>query len=387
MTNTNGRRPVERLVAENVPEAIWLRLRRLVSSQLCCKLIAAHKPAMSAEILERKASGMAWAVRSALGYWDTREGGLNSRILSRYYALLQISIAEQISSADPSNDLATVQRHTEYGHGLFSLTGESGDFPGNYYIGCLGSGHFPAYCRHLGVDLKRHTHEKRPRAIASGDMPKLLSLSDLLCRVPELQEVLQEYLGCDSLSFHIGYASRNMELRAKRLSESGFRKTEPPAPGAMTTTYVAIYPHGSNVTAEQLNQYGFPIKNIEAEASKLSDDEGYFVGELVHPEGELWWDYVDTYKSGYSGTSLILPFWGMTDPLVLHLSILYAFSIVVRYLPETWHTIEHGRLDHIRALLEHYLVIIDNVLPKLAVERLTRTRLQVSQPGSMNAPI
>jgi hypothetical protein len=69
------------------------------------------------------------------------------------------------------------------------------------------------------------------------------------------------------------------------------------------------------------------------------------------------------------------------------LAILYAFSIVVRYLPETWHSIEHGSLDNVRALLEHYLVIVDNVLPHLAVERLTQKRLLVVHPGSMNAPV
>jgi hypothetical protein len=389
--STINKQPIERLVAENVPEAIWLRLRRLTSSQLCRKLIAAHAPSLSEEVVDRKSSGMAWAVRSALGYWDTREGGLNSKILSRYYALLQISIAEQISSDNPKDDLTAVQRHTEYGHGLFSLTADSGDFPDNYYVGCLKSGHFPAYCQHLGLDIKTFAHERRPRKLTDADPSKLYSLSDLLCRVPELQSVLSEYLNRDPLSFHVGHASRNMELRAKKqeeyIAKTGKWVMDAPIEGPTATTYVAIYPHGSHITAEQLNSYGFSVKNIEAESSHIDADSAYFVGELTHPKEDLWWDHIETYKSGYSGTSLILPFWGMTDPLVLHLSILYAFSIVVRYLPETWHTIEHGRLDHIRALLEHYLVIVDNVLPKLAVERLTKTRLQVAQSGGLNAPI
>jgi len=43
--------PVERLVADNVPEAIWLRLRRLTSSQLCRKIIAAQAPNSYVEVL------------------------------------------------------------------------------------------------------------------------------------------------------------------------------------------------------------------------------------------------------------------------------------------------------------------------------------------------
>lgn len=116
-----------------------------------------------------------------------------------------------------------------------------------------------------------------------------------------------------------------------------------------------------------------------------SDD--YFVGELEHSKDDFWWQHIDTYKSGYCGTSVIVPFWEMIDPLVLHLTILYAFSIVVRYLSETWYEIEYGKIDHIRSLLDHCLVIVDDVLPNLAVERLTRTRLDIAQPGGFNAPI
>ena len=83
----------------------------------------------------------------------------------------------------------------------------------------------------------------------------------------------------------------------------------------------------------------------------------------------------------------MVPFWGTTDVFLLHLLILYATSILVRYLPERWHDIEDGKLDHIRALLEHYMVIVDNVLPKIVIERLTGIKLLTSQPGSMNAPV
>jgi hypothetical protein len=66
---------------------------------------------------------------------------------------------------------------------------------------------------------------------------------------------------------------------------------------------------------------------------------------------------------------------------------LYALSIIVRYLPLLWHEIEDGKLDHIRALIEHYVVIVDNVLPQLAVQRLTGRRLIAVQPGSLQGPV
>jgi hypothetical protein len=391
MDDKIAERKIERHVAENVSEAIWLRLRRLTSTQLCRKLLTSNRHDLNQEEIDSKATGMSWAVKGALGYWDTREGGLNAKVLSRYYALLQISIAEQISSGSPKEDLATVQRHTEHGHGLFTITGDgTSTFPDNYFIGCLNSGHFAAYCQSRGLAFGAYANDRRPRKWCDADKAKVVSLTDLLRRVPELQGVAKEYINHDPLSFHFGHAQRNMieksERRTAYIASHG-RFPDEAATAEMVTTYAAIYPQGSEITAEELNGYGFPIKNIREEETIGLSKEKYFVGEVQHPGTELWWNYVPSYKSGYSGTSLIVPFWGMIDPMVLHFSILYAFSIIVRYLPETWHEIEYGRLDHIRALIEHYLVIVDNVLPGIAVEQLTKTKLMVAQPGGLSAPI
>jgi hypothetical protein len=66
--------------------------------------------------------------------------------------------------------------------------------------------------------------------------------------------------------------------------------------------------------------------------------------------------------------------------------ILYALSIVVRYLPSLWYEIDHGSLDHIKALLEEYIVITDRVLPRLAIERIAGINLRVLPPDSLMGP-
>ena len=109
---------------------------------------------------------------------------------------------------------------------------------------------------------------------------------------------------------------------------------------------------------------------------------------LPYVKDKFWHEAVELYKSGYSGTTYIVPFWGtVRDPFVIHFIILYALSIIVRYLPSLWHEIEDGDLDHVRALIEHYLNIVDNVLPLLAVERITGRRLLIASPGSLAAPV
>ena len=66
---------------------------------------------------------------------------------------------------------------------------------------------------------------------------------------------------------------------------------------------------------------------------------------------------------------------------------LFALSIIVRYQPSLWHDIEEGSLNHIRSLLEYYVTIVDEVLPAIAIERVTGIKTVVHQPGSWTAPV
>lgn len=386
---------VERLVAEDVRQTVWLRLRRLTSSRLCRQIISARTSALTPEELESKSEGVAWAVRSALGYWDVNPADLNAKILTRYYALLQISIAEQVASPNPAFDLNEVQRHTEQGHGLSTLSDPAAIFPDSYYLAGSRSGHFYSYCRYKGINLGEYAFEKRPRVFSKlnpEEQGRLVSLTDLFRRVPELGPVVEEYLGVQPLSLHVGFATRNMANLSQMTRQNLMRAPRPAQMPAVATppqqiTYIAVYPQGAKITEGYLNSLGLPIKNIAAEHDSPTKSS-YFVGEFSHPAGSQWWQHLETYKSGYSGTSIILPLWGeISDAFVIHFIVLYALSIVVRYLPSLWHDIENGDLNHVRALIEHYLAIVDGVLPRMSVERITGVRLRVDQPGSMNAPV
>jgi hypothetical protein len=390
-SSSSGKPAVERLVAEDIRQTVWLRLRRLASSRLCRQIISARSSALTPDVLKSKSEGVASAVRSALGYWDSNPADLNAKILTRYYAMLQISIAEQVASPNPAYDLNEVQRHTQQGHGLSTLSDPSAVFPDNYYLAGLRSGHFYSYCQYRGIDLGEYAFEKRPRVLSKlnpVEQQRLVSLTDLFRRVPELSPVVEEYLGAQPLSLHVGIANKYLRKMAHRnwsLNPHPGRNPAYVPPDAMT--YIAVYPQGSKITEAYLNSLGLPIKNITVEHDDHTSSH-YFVGEFTHPYGSHWWEHLDTYKSGYSGTSIIVPLWGeISDAFLIHFTVLYALSIVVRYLPSLWHDIEDGDLNHIRALIEHYLAIVDGVLPRMSVERITGVRLQVVHPGSMSAPV
>lgn len=373
------KKKIERFVADDIKEATWLRLNRLTSAQLCTKIIKENNPDLHEDIIRKKAEGMSSTVRSAFGYWNTKEGGLNSKILSRYYAILQITLAEQIASKDPKADIGYVQKHTEAGHGLFLFRDEQIKFPENMLIGCLNSGHFTSYLRNLNLPIKQYASEKRPKKREDIDFAKVISLPALLSRIPELQGVVGEYLNRNPMSFQFGYSDKNVFMQRERM-EANLNKDE-------NITYAYVYSESLETTADELNKYGFEIKNIRSDDTDRENGKACFIGDVHHPANTIWWDYVESYKSNYCGTSVIVPFWEIKDPFVLHLTVLYAFSIIVRYLPEMWYEIEYGKDDYFRALLEHYLVVVDNVLPRLALERLTGVRLSVSQAGGFNAPI
>jgi hypothetical protein len=377
-----SKKQYERIVTTNFLETIWLRFSRLTSKTLARQVIASRVPGIDGDSLDRKAEGVASAVSSALGYWQTPATALGARILTRYYALLQATIAEQVAGGGPDVDLTSVQRHTEMGHGL-GVIQESDAFPHTMHVFALSSGHFASYAKFRGVALGPFAMSKRPKQwedVLAVDKPRLVSVSDLLLRIPELQLSAPESLGKAALSFQIAHSGKNR-------APSFFQKTTP-TPTVVTTYGTIRLRPSKEVTTEWLQGLGLPFKNIEAiETVESEFDEPHFVGEVQHPTDALWWDHFDHYKSDHSGTSIMTPFWGTADPAILHLVTLYALSIVVRYLPSLWQRVERGDLDHIRALLEGYISIFDHVGPGIALQRITGVPLLLTQSGGMNAPI
>jgi len=384
---------VEALIAENAQEALRLRLHRMTSATICQRMLDARHPALSIEARKAKAEGVASALRSALGYWEGSSAALNAKILAQYYFALQLSIAEQVANGEAASTLEAIQKHTEEGHGLATLRPPDLKFPENYYVSVLKSGHFPAYCKSIGVDVVKIALESKVRSwskVTTEQMPRFVSLADLLRRIPELRPVIHECLGVAPLSFHIVSSSKNLEnMQAAIMRQSVGDGQASAAEGSTKTTYVTFatsFGGGQGITPEYLAALDLPIDDIRFERSEVRN-RSEIVGELNHPLSEHWAKRLSLYHS-QTGTSLIAPLWGhIVDPFIIHFMTLYALSIVVRYLPSVWYEIEHGPLDHIRALLEQYVAIVDVALPKMGVERIAGVRMNVIYPGSLLSPI
>jgi hypothetical protein len=382
-------RRVERLIAENAHEALRLRLRRLTSATLCRRMLTIKHPQLAEESLALKSEGIASAVRSALGYWEHQPAALNARILAHYYFVLQLSIAEQVANDDPSSTLEAIQKHTEQGHGLATIRSTDRQFPDSYYVCALKSGHFPAYCRATGIELGGSAFESRPRnwsKLKQEERSRLVSLADLLRRVPELRSVVHECLGAAPLSFHIVHSMKNMARKGLGWTPAEKEAVDPGETAETYVTFATGFGGGEGVTAEYLNALNLPITNITYEKDPVTNQMD-LTGMHRHPGSELWFKSLPLYHAK-NGTSLIVLLWeGIVDPFILHFMILYALSIVVRYLPSIWYEIEHGSLDHVKALLEQYIAVSDVVLPKYGIERIAGIDVDVIYPGSMQSPV
>ena len=333
--NAQAKLDPEQLVAENIGEAVWLRFRRLTSSTLCRRTIEARAPTLPSAVAEQKGQEVASSVRGALGYWQTQPGSLNAKVLSRYYALLQVSIAEQVADPASAADLRKIQSHTESGHGLWAIAAPEGEFPANYRIACQGRGHFYEYCRYKGIDLAPNTLGRRPDSwekLAEDKRSRTVALADMFRRIPELQPLIEETLGIQPLSFRVGYDTRSPEA----LRRHAYAPGTPPREEGPVTTFIGIYPLGQKLSVEYLKSLELPFKNIR-EDNALGPRNNNFLADLEHPPGTYWHHYIEIYESGYCGMSVIVPMWGVRDISIIHFIILYALSIVVRYLPSLWH--------------------------------------------------
>ncbi len=390
---------IERLVGTDHDELLRLRLTRLKSSEMCKRLLYSKKEQASLNIedqkIEIKAIGLSSVIESAMGYFDIKADSLNTKILLRYYALLQLTLAEEVASLRNDFDLSSLQKHTESGHGLATLNNYNNEnvFSDNFFCYILQNGHFFKYLKHLKIENMSGLYfQKR---IQKGEMneqikDKLFSLSDLFRRIPELQKVINEYFDRPALVFNIGYSQRNNENRYKKQEEYSmktgkFTLNPPEGDQDIKTTYVSIYKSSPIITLDYLKSLKLPFADFEID---FSEGEEEFIFKFDHPKNGVWWDYINTYKSSYSATSYIVPLINhVNDPIIIHFMLLYSLSIIVRYLPEIWYKVTVGDLNHIGNLIEYYISILDHVLPKLMLERITGNKIHISMPGGWDAPI
>jgi len=75
---------------------------------------------------------------------------------------------------------------------------------------------------------------------------------------------------------------------------------------------------------------------------------------------------------------------GIVEYRVPALITLYAFSIMVRYMPSIWRRVEGGDWDQYLVLVRTAVTVFERLLPEQFLEAITNEGVHVSQPGSLS---
>ena len=221
--------------------------------------------------------------------------------------------------------------------------------------------------------------------------PKLIvNIDDLFRRIPELNNVIEEYTDKPPLSFCIGHSEQNMfnnsKLWEKQIAEEGFGAFENLKRTDKDSVIISFYESSPEITIDYLKKLNLPFYDYSIE--KDSSDNNERICAKFDFKTQYWHQELDTYSSSYSPTTIIAPLWDkVIDPIIINFALLYSLSIIVRYMPDLWYDIKSGELNHYGSLIEYYISTIDHVLPLEMLSRITGTEISIHQPGSLFGPI
>lgn len=370
---------IRRLTAENPLHAVVTRLQQFASNKLAAKLVerraAAEGATMPREIIARKATGIAYSMRSALDYiLSTSNERLNRRVLSLYYGAMAFAQAEMLASPSGPIDLHQVEGMTKQGHGVYTLVMPAGGFA-DLRVGVLASGFLPQWMNFLGHDTSLYPR-KRPRS--PGDLDKIptemvCSLRDLFASMPEIDDLFYEVFGGPPRWVSVAYDSKG-NLTAHRADQAK----------RVASTYGLFIDRSGLICAQSLATAGWPLAEVQ-QTRDYEESGNFFRARVDHTGEDLFWSVLPTYFSPFGDSKkLLLPtVGGLRDYRVIAFVTLYALSIVARYNPSLWQRVEGGDEDQYLALFKAALDVWERLLPEQFLESIAGETVRTAQPGSM----
>ena len=147
-----------------------------------------------------------------------------------------------------------------------------------------------------------------------------------------------------------------------------------------THTYIKFIDQFGRLTPVDISGFPGPISDI-SEVDSEGDGRHYRV--LVNHEGlSQPWDALKLHHSPFERTSLLLPVFGVVHEYrMICFVLLYALSIIVRYRPSLWRRIQDGDLDHLRALIDAFIAVVERILPQAFLETVVGQPVFARQPG------
>ena len=369
-----------RIIEENPLEQIYTQLRALTSKSVARKAVKRHDVErgtnLSAEVMDSKAEGISHLVQNAIDYYSSASTeNMIQRMLNLYYGTIAFMEAEMLVYGEEYNDLSAIEKITKTGgHGLTTL-GEVIDL-NDFFVAVLNNGLFRAWLSHRGVDVSDFPSSKKDAKKTNFK----ISFYELLCHIPELQNILQEidseykpYFLFPSYDFSFSHTSSF--LQNKSVYQRKFN-------GSCINLLNLEGKCDYDWEKQLIKSFLAPLTIIGKYKDNQTESEGWKVF-VLHNDDEKHWDSYTTHK-GLSNSVIIAPLFNKTDEWDVYVvMVLYALSIIVRYMPDLWSRIMTGDLDSYKAVFYQFSRIAERELTQIFLEKLTQKRLIISHPSGV----
>ena len=251
-----------------------------------------------------------------------------------------------LSSTNNKITLDVIEKYTQYGHGLATITSNKDIFPLAEKIMVLNNGFLTQFLRANGYDVSRIEVSKRyssMEGVNESDMNKIFNVKDMIARVPELKgiyiELFQEhpeYITFNCSSYH---DIQNVEIS------------------------FPLYKNSKYLTHEKIREIlGWPSTIAFTSDEKIIKTEKMQNRSLIENK--------KLYESTMSDDCYVRPLLGIDDVLLFNFIILYSLSIWVRYRPALWRDICEGDLDLYRPLFTNFLISVERIVPNMVLDRI-----------------
>ncbi|MBI4917352.1 MAG: hypothetical protein HY825_16050 [Acidobacteria bacterium] len=379
------------LLSETPIRAIWLRVRQLQSVTLASKVIerrvAEAGRTLDAQALRKKAEGLAYALRNASDYFQVRDGqSVGQRVLNLYYGTLSFAFAEMLAAPDGPATLEEIEASTKFGHGLFVLGqdpedlvrfGPRPDDLDRLVVGILASGFFPTWMQVLGSSVESVAHMRPRNASDLVSIPEgsWTTIEQLFARIPEISDLFLDIFASPPAWLTPVYSSE--------ANERPFHIGAPPTNASQTgRTYLDLIDLSGRLGRAGIAALPGPLAEIR---EMESEEPGrHFRVAVEHHADQRWFEVLPVHLSPFAHEALIGPVFGSVGQFrAISTVLLYGLSIVVRYQPSLWRRVQEGDLDHMRALVEAFLDVVERILPEEFLEQVSGQRLHAKQPGTL----
>lgn len=376
-TQRTRTKTIRRITAERPADGIWAHLNQLASIKLSEKLVRRRALeeaiALTDEQIESKAAGLAFTIRNATDYFrGTPNESMNKRILSLYYGSLALAFAEMLASPNGPADLDEVEGMTKQGHGLFTVPSITNDF-GGLNVGVLATGFFPNWATFLGHHTSNYpkSKPKSPSDLEKLPQTSVTTIGGLLSALPELGGLFREVYELEPSWITPIYDMDSNHSRSNQEVDS---------------SYILFIDRSGRFTSDRLRQTQWPITEVTSVENNDGGGGIFYRGRVDHSGYKYWHQVLPLHNSSFvESGSLIFPvLGGVFEYRALSLTILYALSILVRYMPSAWRRVEGGDWDQHLALVKMTLDVLERQIPQEFLESITGEKVYSKLPGSFH---